>query len=168
MAAQAPDDALEGMPEPLGRSLRKITERLAGELAQLIERRGAPCMVSTPCSLGELIDKITILRIKAERIREPEKLANVRRELNLLERSAREDGASVPPIDLLTDQLAAVNGRLWTIEDELRACEREGDFGPRFVALARSVYCENDTRAAIKHAINTLTRSALVEEKSYA
>jgi hypothetical protein len=59
-------------------------------------------LVSTPCSLGELIDKITILRIKAERIGEPEKLANVRRELNLLERSARKDGASVPPIDLLT------------------------------------------------------------------
>jgi tetratricopeptide (TPR) repeat protein len=145
-----------------------VFEAMAGELAQLIERRGAPCMVSAPCSLGELIDKITILRIKAERIGEPEKLANVRRELNLLERSAQEDGASVPPIDLLTDQLADVNRRLWTIEDELRACEREGDFGPRFVALARSVYCENDTRAAIKRAINTLTRSALVEEKSYA
>jgi tetratricopeptide (TPR) repeat protein len=145
-----------------------VFEAMAGELAQLIERRRAPCIVSAPCSLGELIDKITILRIKTERIGEPEKLANVRRELNLLERSAREDGASAPPIDLLTDQLAEVNGRLWTIEDELRACEREGDFGPRFVALARSVYCENDTRAAIKRAINTLTRSVLVEEKSYA
>ena len=126
-----------------------------------------PRKVSTPCSLGELIDKITILRIKAERIGEPEKLANVRRELNLLERSAREGGASVPPIDLLTDQLALVNERLWTIEDALRSCEREGDFGSRFVALARSVYCENDTRAAIKRAINTLAGSALVEEKSY-
>src|SRR3984885_12029048 len=71
---------------------------MAGELAQLVERRGAPCMVSAPCPLGELIDKITILRIKAERIGEPEKLANVRRELNLLERSARENGASAPPI----------------------------------------------------------------------
>ena len=59
-----------------------------------------------------------------------------------------------------------MNGRLWTIEDALRACEREGDFGPRFVALARSVYRENDTRAAIKRAINTLASSALVEEKS--
>ncbi|HEY6734405.1 MAG TPA: DUF6165 family protein [Roseiarcus sp.] len=127
-----------------------------------------PRMVSTPNSLGELIDKITILRIKAERIGEPEKLANVHRELTLLERSASEDGMSGPSIDLLTDQLAAVNGRLWTIEDALRACEREGDFGPRFVALARSVYCENDTRAAIKRAINTLASSALVEEKSYA
>ena len=145
-----------------------VFEAMAGELAQLADRRATPRMVSTPSSLGELIDKITILRIKAERIREPEKLANVHRELTALERSAREDGASGPPIDFLTDQLAAVNGRLWTIEDAIRMCEREGDFGPRFVALARSVYCENDTRAAIKRAINMLAHSALVEEKSYA
>ena len=146
-----------------------VFDAMAGELAPLAERRAAPRMVSTPCSLGELIDKITILRIKAERIGEPEKLANVRRELNLLEQSRRARMARrEPPIDLLTDQLAAVNGRLWTIEDALRACEHEGDFGPRFVALARSVYCENDTRAAIKRAINTLASSALVEEKSYA
>ena len=125
-------------------------------------------MVSAPCSLGELIDKITILRIKADRIGEPEKLVNVGRELALLERLAREDGASWPPIDGLTDQLAAVNARLWQIEDAIRACEREGDFGPRFVKLAQSVYRENDTRAAIKRAINTLAGSALVEEKSYA
>ena len=138
-----------------------VFEAMARELAELAERRAAPRMVSTPCSLGELIDKITILRIKAERIGEPEKLANVHRELTLLERLAREDGASGTTIDLLTDQLAAVNARLWTIEDALRACEREGDFGPRFVALARSVYCENDTRAAIKRAINTLASSAL-------
>jgi tetratricopeptide (TPR) repeat protein len=145
-----------------------VLEAMAGELAQLAERRAIPRMVSTPGSLGELIDKITILRIKAERISQPEKLSNVHRELKLLERSAREDGLSGPSIDLLTGQLAAVNERLWTIEDALRACERERDFGPRFVALARSVYCENDTRAAIKRAINTLASSALVEEKSYA
>jgi hypothetical protein len=143
-------------------------EAMAAELALLAKRRAAPCMVSTQCSLGELIDKITILRIKAARIGDPEKLANVRRELKLLERLGRDDGASGAPIDLLTDQLALVNGRLWTIEDALRTCEREGDFGPRFVALARSVYCENDTRAAIKRAINMLASSALVEEKSYA
>ena len=145
-----------------------VFEAMARELAALAQRRAASRMVSTPCSLGELIDKITILRIKAQQIREPEKLANVHRELTALERSAREDGVSNPPIDLLTDKLAAVNGRLWTIEDAIRTCEREGDFGPRFVALARSVYCENDTRAAIKRAINTLANSALVEEKSYA
>jgi tetratricopeptide (TPR) repeat protein len=144
-----------------------VFEAMAGELVPLAERRTIPRMVSTPSSLGELIDKMTILRIKAERISEPEKLANVHRELNLLERSAHEDGVSGPSIDLLTDQLAAVNGRLWTIEDALRACEHDGDFGPRFVTLARSVYCENDTRAAIKRALNTLAGSALVEEKSY-
>ncbi len=145
-----------------------VFETMAGELSQLAARRTNPHMVSTPGSLGELIDKITILRIKAERIGEPDKLANVHRELTLLERSAREDCVAGSSIDLLTGQLAAVNGRLWTIEDSLRACERKGDFGPRFVALARSVYCENDTRAAIKRAINTLASSALVEEKSYA
>jgi hypothetical protein len=147
---------------------RDVFESMARELAKLSERRATPRMIATPCSLGELLDKITILRIKAERIGEADKLANIRRELALLERLAQEDGASGPPIDLLTDKLAAVNARLWSIEDAIRTCEREGDFGPRFVALARSVYCENDTRAAIKRAINTLANSALVEEKSYA
>jgi len=145
-----------------------VFEAMALELVALAAARAAPRMFSTPCSLGELIDKITILRIKAERIREEEKLDNVRRELALLERLAHEDGPSGPPIDLLTDKLAAVNVRLWNIEDAIRTCEREGDFGPRFVALARSVYGENDARAAIKRAINTLANSALVEEKSYA
>jgi tetratricopeptide (TPR) repeat protein len=145
-----------------------VFQAMARELAPLGGRRTAPRILSSPCSLGELIDKITILRIKAERIGEAEKLANVHRELTLLERLAREDGVCGLSVDVLTDQLAAVNGRLWTIEDALRTCEREGDFGPRFVALARSVYCENDTRAAIKRAINTIASSALVEEKSYA
>ena len=147
---------------------RDVFEAMALEVAALAARRAAPAMISTPCSLGELIDKITILRIKAGRIREEEKLENVRRELALLERLAREDGPAGPSIDLLTDRLAAVNARLWTIEDAIRTCEREGDFGPRFVALARSVYGENDVRAALKRAINTLASSALVEEKSYA
>ena len=146
-----------------------VFEAMALELVALAAARAtAPRMFSTPCSLGELIDKITILRIKAERIREEEKLDNVRRELALLERLAHEDGPSGPPIDWLTDKLAAVNVRLWNIEDAIRTCERKGDFGPRFVALARSVYGENDARAAIKRAINTLANSALVEEKSYA
>ena len=147
---------------------RDVFEAMAHELAALTMRRAARRMFSAPCSLGELIDKITILRIKAERLAEEEKLANVRRELALLERLAHDDGASEPPIALMTDQLAAVNARLWAIEDAIRACEHEGDFGPRFVALARSVYGENDTRAAIKPAINRLAGSALVEEKSYA
>ena len=147
---------------------RDVFDAMALEVAALAARRAAPRLLSTPCALGELIDKITILRIKATRIREEEKLANIRRELALLERLAREDGSAGPSIDLLTDRLAAVNARLWSIEDAIRGCEREGDFGPRFVALARSVYCENDVRAALKRAINTLANSALVEEKSYA
>jgi tetratricopeptide (TPR) repeat protein len=146
---------------------RDVFEAMAREAAALTARRAAPRMIATPCSLGELIDKITILRLKAERIGEPDKLANVCRELALLEQLAREDVAA-GPIDLLTDQLAAVNARLWAIEDAIRARESEGDFGPRFVELAQSVYRENDTRAAIKRAINTLSGSTLVEEKSYA
>jgi tetratricopeptide (TPR) repeat protein len=145
-----------------------VFDAMAIEVAALVARRAAPAMVSCPCSLGELIDKITILRIKAKRIREREKLANVQRELELLERLAGEDGPTGSSIDLLADRLAAVNARLWDIEDAIRTCEREGDFGPRFVALARSVYGENDVRAALKRAINTLASSALVEEKSYA
>jgi len=147
---------------------RDVFEAMALEVGPLAARCAAPAMISTPCSLGELVDKITILRIKAERIPDEEKLANVRRELALLERLAHERCPSGPPIDLLTNKLAAVNARLWNIEDAIRACERNGDFGPRFVALARSVYGENDARAALKRAINTLANSALVEEKSYA
>jgi hypothetical protein len=154
--------------QPRRGAWRDLFEAMAPELAALNERRAARRMVSAPCSLGELIDKITILRIKAERIAEAKKLANVRSELALLERLAHDDGASGPPIAVMTDQLAAVNARLWAIEDAIRACEREGDFGPRFVAMARSVYGENDTRAAIERAINTLAGSALVEKKSYA
>jgi len=147
---------------------RGVFAAMALEVAALAARRATPTVISCPCSLGELIDKITILRIKAERIGEEEKLANVRRELALLEGLAREDGPSGSSIDLLADQLAAVNARLWDIEDAIRTCEREGDFGPRFVALARSVYGENDVRAALKRAINTLANSVLIEEKSYA
>ncbi len=147
---------------------RDVFDAMALEVAALAARRPAPPMISTPCSLGELIDKITILRIKAERIREEGKLANVRRELALLERLAREGGPVGSSIDLMTDRLAAVNTRLWDIEDAIRTCEREGDFGPRFIALARSVYGENDARAALKRAINILANSALIEEKSYA
>jgi tetratricopeptide (TPR) repeat protein len=147
---------------------RDVFEAVARELAVLAERRTAPRMISTPCSLGELIDKITILRLKTEHIEDEEKLANVRRELALLEQLAQRDGALGSAIGLLTDKLAAVNARLWAIEDAIRGCERESDFGPRFVELARSVYSENDTRAVLKRAINTLASSALVEEKSYA
>ena len=116
---------------------------------------------------GELIDKITILEIKSERIADAEKLRNVRAELDML-RSAR-DGAVTASLDLteLTSRLTAVNESLWNIEDDIRACERTKDFGPRFVNLARSVYHNNDHRAALKRKINELLDSTIVEEKAY-
>ena len=146
----------------------EVFESMAREAAALCARRAASGVISTPCSIGELIDKITILRVKLEHIHGTEKLENVRRELTLLEGLGQECGLSNGPIDWLVHNLAAINARLWTIEDSVRQCEREGDFGPRFVSLARSVYAENDQRAALKRAINGLTNSDLVEEKSYA
>ena len=116
---------------------------------------------------GELIDKITILQIKTERIRDPGKLANVRHELALLE--AARDGHLPPSEELaaLTDALKQVNESLWDIEDDIRACEAANDFGDRFIELARSVYKTNDRRAALKKQINQLTGATVVEEKSY-
>jgi tetratricopeptide (TPR) repeat protein len=137
-------------------------------LAELTARSGAPRPIFAPCSIGELIDRISILRIKTRRIGDPEKLGNVGRELELLETQAKGEGLVGSAIDSLADELAAVNARLWDIEDSIRICERRRDFGPRFIALARSVYTNNDERAAIKRAINALFDSALVEEKSYA
>jgi tetratricopeptide (TPR) repeat protein len=140
---------------------------MARELGQMLARRSAR-MIRTPCSIGELIDKITILRIKAERIADADKLGNVRRELALLEALAQAEGLVGAPLESLVDSLVATNTRLWEVEDAVRICERDSDFGPRFVALARSVYVINDERAALKRAINRLFGSALVEEKSYA
>jgi hypothetical protein len=119
-------------------------------------------------SWGELIDKITILEIKAQRITSETKRTNVLKELNEL-RAVRQ--ASVSPsakLDELTALLKAVNERLWDIEDAIRKCERTGQFEQRFVTLARSVYKNNDERSALKRRINDLLGSPLVEEKSYA
>jgi len=117
---------------------------------------------------GELIDKITILQIKSERIIDADKRRNVRVELEVLE--AARDGAMAATRELgaLTAQLKQVNEALWEIEDGVRDCERERDFGPKFVELARSVYHSNDRRAALKRQINELLGSKLIEEKSYA
>jgi len=120
-----------------------------------------------PVSAGELIDKITILRVKAARI-DAAKLANVKKELDLLEAVAGRDLAGVPEIDALAAELEAVNAALWDLEVGKRDCERRKDFGPPFVALARKVYIENDRRAALKRRINEAAGSDLVEEKSYS
>ena len=119
-------------------------------------------------SPGELIDKITILEIKLERLDDAAKLANVRTELETL--AATRDGAvpASPELDSLTAELKEINGRLWEIEDDIRDCERNKDFGPAFAELARGVYMTNDRRSRVKRQINELLGSSLVEEKSYA
>jgi hypothetical protein len=123
--------------------------------------------IQVPISPGELLDKITILRIKSARMQDAVKLANVRHELALLEATWR--AAVDTPDCVRADELAleAVNQRLWVIEDDIRLCEAARDFGPKFIALARSVYIENDERAAVKKRINTALGSSIVEEKSY-
>jgi hypothetical protein len=117
-----------------------------------------------PVSWGELLDKITILTIKAERLRDEAARANAARELGLLRAAA--DGAR--GVAVLEAALLAVNARLWRIEDLIREKEAAGDFGPGFVVLARAVYRENDERGRMKAAINRVLRSVLVEEKQYA
>ena len=123
--------------------------------------------ILAPISAGELLDKITILRVKAERIGDDAKRANVVKELRLLEALAVEALPRSPALEALTAELTEVNAALWDIEDAKRDCERRQDFGAEFVRLARAVYLENDRRAAIKRAINEETGSDLVEEKSY-
>jgi len=119
-------------------------------------------------SAGELVDKITILEIKAERISDPDKLANVHRELSSLTATRRDAMPSSRELDEFTAELRRINEQLWEIEDDIRDCERNGDFGERFVELARAVYRTNDRRASAKRKINELLGSELVEEKDYA
>ena len=117
---------------------------------------------------GELIDKITILQIKMERIQDADKLQNVRIELDVLARARDDSVAPSEALDRMSADLKAVNESLWDIEDNIRNCERDQDFGPKFIELARSVYRCNDRRAALKRDINELLGSKLIEEKSYA
>jgi Family of unknown function (DUF6165) len=123
--------------------------------------------ILVPTSPGELIDKLTILRLKAEKITDPVKLANVRHEQASLQRTA--DAALPPSAELarLWEQLYQINAALWVIEDEIRECESRADFGADFIRLARAVYVTNDQRAAVKKRINLTLGSAIIEEKSY-
>jgi hypothetical protein len=123
--------------------------------------------IQTPIAPGELIDKITILEIKSERISDPAKLENVRRELALLNQVWESSPEHATDVSDARSRLKAVNEALWEIEDDIRERESRGDFGPRFIELARSVYLTNDRRAAIKREINERLGSQIMEEKSY-
>ena len=123
--------------------------------------------IKVEVSWGELLDKVTILQIKAERIRDAAKVANVNRELQALAAERGQALALQPGAAALEQELKQVNEALWDIEDEIRDCERRKDFGPRFVELARAVYVTNDRRSAVKRQLNDLLGSALTEEKSY-
>jgi hypothetical protein len=124
--------------------------------------------IKVPVSPGELLDKITILRIKSLRMADPKKLANVRLELNALEETWSGSAYAAIDVDGEVRALQSVNERLWTIEDEIREKERAQAFDAEFIRLARAVYIENDERAAIKRRLNLKLGSSLVEEKSYS
>jgi hypothetical protein len=124
--------------------------------------------IKVPISPGELLDKITILRIKSTRMSDPKKVANVRMELQSLEETWRNSAFAKAGIEADVNALLEVNGRLWVIEDDIRDKERTQAFDAEFIRLARAVYFENDERAAIKRRINLKLGSSIVEEKSYA
>lgn len=123
--------------------------------------------IEVPVATAELIDRITILEIKAARFTDAAKAANVRAELALL--CQRRDAALAPDpaLEELAASLKALNEQLWDLEDQIRECERREDFGPAFVSTARRIYHTNDERAAVKRKINVATGSRLIEEKSY-
>ena len=123
-------------------------------------------IISTPVSLGELVDKISILHIKNKNIKDDEKLKLIREELKLL--TITLDGhLKKNDIQEFLDALIKINSELWTIEDEIRDCERSKKFDEKFISLARSVYITNDKRSEIKLDINKKFGSEIVEVKSY-
>ncbi len=123
--------------------------------------------IQIPISPGELLDKITILQIKAERISDPVKVANVKTELEMLTRVWEQAVEADAEITALTAELKSINESLWEIEDDIRDEERNKRFGDRFIELARAVYVTNDERANTKKKVNLHLNSTIVEEKSY-
>ncbi|WP_039916320.1 DUF6165 family protein [Cellvibrio mixtus] len=126
-------------------------------------------LIQAPISLGELIDKITILEIKAVHISDETKLKNVTHELNILNEKVDSllDATGKTKLEPLKKSLKDINQELWVIEDDIRDCERDKDFSDKFIQLARAVYFTNDKRAAVKKDINLAFGSELIEEKSY-
>ena len=123
--------------------------------------------IMTEIGSGELVDKITILEIKADRISDLEKLKNVKHELAVLNAAFDANLGGIEGLSDLAKQLKTINETLWEIEDDIRTCEAQRDFGQKFVDLARAVYITNDKRAAVKKEINLLTGANIIEEKSY-
>jgi hypothetical protein len=123
--------------------------------------------ILVPISPGELLDKITILRIKSARMTDTVKVANVRLELEVLEKTWRDSGAAIPEVAADEAALQRVNEALWDIEDKIRDKELAQQFDAEFIELARAVYVTNDERAAVKKRINVALGSRIVEEKSY-
>jgi len=147
----------------------EVFERMAGEVQKLITNRPRrpSRQVLVEITPAELIDKITILEIKSERLTDPAKLVNVHMELAALLAVRAQVLEPSEQLRELTAELRAVNEGVWQSEDAIRVCERNGDFGPRFIELARSVYHQNDRRAALKRKINELLDARFQEEKSY-
>ncbi len=143
---------------------------MGGELQQFGRYFKEPLILDIliPASAGELIDKITILEIKLKNIVDPVKNRNVSIELEALSKCFEENIIQSNEIEELKTNLKQVNSALWNIEDDIRQCEQAGEFGEKFVELARSVYRQNDKRAALKKEINIMLGSSIIEEKSYA
>jgi hypothetical protein len=150
---------------------------IAAELARVVRGEPARTIASppptvaaalqAPLSAGDLLDRITILKLKQAKIPGAAARGNIERELRVLSAVRQQAVRCGPSLEALVGELQGVNEALWDIEDEIRACEARGDFGAQFVELARSVYQNNDRRCAIKRQINEASGSAIVEEKLY-
>ena len=125
-------------------------------------------IITAEISPGELIDKITILEIKMDRITDDKKLKNIKTEWDALNQSRANKILISAKLDELTAELKTINETLWVIEDDIRECEHRKEYGESFITLARSVYLNNDHRARVKRKINELLGSRLIEEKSYS
>ena len=123
--------------------------------------------ILTEISAGELLDKITILEIKLDNIKDKEKLVEINKEYNSLEKTKKSNIKITENLQELINQLREINLKLWNIEEKKRICEKNEDFGKNFIQLARSVYINNDKRAKIKFDINKLLGSNIKEVKSY-
>jgi hypothetical protein len=144
-----------------------VFERMALRLSERLGAKTSPRPLTVEIAPGELIDKITILEIKAQKISDPSKRGRICAECQALKSVRDRDLGQSEEIARLTFELQAINQRLWQVEDDIRLCEKSKDFGPRFIELARSVYHENDRRAALKRRINDLLGSRITEEKCY-